>query len=566
FVVACVAYQHDHVYGTAYFRGAPPTTVAYFSARTLVAAVAIALLAALALHHRPTVERLAAATRETTARRAVAIAVAALVTLAYLLSAFNTEGTIGAAHLVVFDHIGYWSEEAFAILGGHAPLVDFHAQYGQLWGYLAAGGMTLLGTSLGVYVGIMLAGTAGAMAAVYATLRRVAGSSLPALALFLPFVATSFFVKAGPLDNRYSPAGLFSVFPIRYAGPYVLLWLVVRRIERKPAPAPVLLFSIAGLVLINNPEFGLPALGATLAALIWTESSRSLVSLARLAGSALAGLAVATVVVSALTLAVAGSLPHFELLLTYLRIYGTEGFGALPMPALGLHLVVYATFAAAIVVATVRSATRERDLVLTGALAWIGIFGLGIGAYFAGRSHPDVLIDLFSAWSLALVLLAVAVVRAILRRPSRRPSAADLLVLAGVGVAACSLAQLPTPWSQVERLGKPQPREARVAAVTTDVVRELTRPGEPVALLIKHGHQSAYEVGIVNVTPYVNIGSMLTSEQWAETAAALRRAGGRQMFIPSTVLFREQIAWLEQAGFEPVETNDLLGIVVFVAR
>ena len=174
--------------------------------------------------------------------------------LAYLLSAFNTDGTINVANVGCRDHTAFYVDEAFSILNGHAPLVDFHAQYGHLWAYVAAGGLTLFGASLGVYAAIMLAGTAATMATVFATLRRLVGGSSPlTLALFLPFVATSFFMEAGPPDNRYSPAGLFSLFPIRYAGPYVLLWLLVRRLDAAAPRRPLPLLALAGLVVDQQP-------------------------------------------------------------------------------------------------------------------------------------------------------------------------------------------------------------------------------------------------------------------------------------------------------------------------
>ena len=43
-----------------------------------------------------------------------------------------------------------------------------------------------------------------ALLAVYAILRRIVRSSLLALALFLPFLATSFFLMLRPLDDRYA--------------------------------------------------------------------------------------------------------------------------------------------------------------------------------------------------------------------------------------------------------------------------------------------------------------------------------------------------------------------------
>ena len=564
FVSGCVAVQHEHLYGDAFTGGRGFRPTVYFTLPTLVVAAVIALAIVLALSRPAAIERIARATRETPPRRALALVAASLLTLAYLLSAFNTDGTINVAHTALWDHMAFYVDEAFSILNGQAPLVDFHAQYGHLWAYAAAGGMTLLGASLGVFAAIMLAGSAATMATVFAILRRlVGGSSLQALALFAPFVATSFFMKLGPPDNRYSPASLFSLFPIRYAGPYLLLWLLVRRLgtgSRRPA---LPLLALAGLVVINNPEFGVPAVSATLVMLAWALPDRSPRRLARLGLEALGGGAVAVALVSALTLAVGGGLPRFGMLLEFPRIFGREGFGLLPMPSIGFHLVVYVTFVAAIAVAAARGVAGD-DRALSISLAWIGAFGLGIGAYFTGRSHPHVLIDLFSAWSLALALLAIVVIRAIVRRPHRRPQLAELLVLVGLGAMACSLAQVPSPWSQLERIRRAQPYDVRVVTALGDAIDSKTRPGEPVAVLVRPGHRISEEIGIDDVTPYANIDSMMTEQQWAETIRALRQAGGTQLFVQRETLFPEHVRWLAARGYEPGTEWSRLALIRFV--
>ncbi|HEX7289826.1 MAG TPA: hypothetical protein VF250_01755, partial [Conexibacter sp.] len=376
FVVACVVAQQRHLYDSSFTNERTAGRMVVLSLATLAVGVLLALLAGWASQRPRALERARAALRESPRRRAAALALAALFALLWLLTAFNTDGTIELANQSVTDNIAFWSDEAFSLLGGHAPLVDFHAQYGHLWAYVAAGGMTLFGASLAVYAAVMLAGTAGALAAVFATFRHVAGSWVGALALFLPFTATSFYMAVGPLENRYGPANLFSLFPIRYAGPYALLWLVVRRVRRGTARPPIALFALAGLVAINNLEFGLAALGASLLALVAAAEDRSPRALARLGAAAATGLAIAVAIVSALTLAVAGSLPHPRMLTTFPSIYGAEGFGLLPMPSLGLHLVVYVTFVAAIVVAVVRIAAgcEPAEAPLTAALAWAGLF------------------------------------------------------------------------------------------------------------------------------------------------------------------------------------------------
>jgi len=568
FVLVCVVAQQRHLYDRT-FTGEPAThRMTIVALPTLAIAVLVAASAGWALQRPRIVVRALDALQESPRRRVVAIALAALFGVLWLLSAFNTDGTIELANPSVTDNIAFWSDEAFALLGGHAPLVDFHAQYGHLWAYVAAGALSLFGATLAVYAAVMLAGTACTLAAVLATFRRLTGGWPAALVLFLPFTATSFYLEVGPLSNRYGPANLFSLFPIRYAGPYVLLWLVVRRVQRGTTRAPIALLAFAGLVALNNVEFGLPAFGASLLALAAAAEDRSPRGLARLAATALAGLAIALALVCALTLVVAGSLPHLGMLTTFPRIYGAEGFGLLPMPSIGFHLILYVTFAAAIVVAVVRLAAAGggAEVPLTAALMWSGLFGLGAGSYFVGRSHPHVLIDLFSAWALALSLLTVVVVQAVVRRGLRRPQLAELLVLAGFGVMACSLAQAPTPWSQLQRLSHSRPPAERVAAAATAVVDRLTVRGEPVALMLFLGQRIAYELGLDDVTPYANMDSMMTVQQWAETLRDLRRAGGLKVIVPRHWLLPERIDYLRRAGYDGAREAAGLGIVEFVRR
>jgi hypothetical protein len=567
FATIAVVAQERHVYERLFTQARPHKAV-YFTLPTLIAAAVLALLATAVLQRPRLVTRLGAAIHETRVKQVAAGVAASVFVAAWLLTGFNTDSSLTNVNVSVAVNIPFWIDEAFSILNGQAPLVDFNAQYGHLWAYIAAGGLALLGSSFVVYASVMLAGTAACLAAVYATFRRLLGSSVATLGLFLPFVATSFFMEEGPLHNRYGPANLFSIFPIRYAGPFLLLWLVVRRIGRPSERAPVLLFAVAGLVLLNNLEFGVPALGATIAALLWSSPPRSLGRIGRLAGAAAAGIACAVAIVCVLTLLVAGSLPHFEMLLTFPRIYGTGSFGLLPMPALGLHLAVYMTFAAAIVAATVRatSGNGAADPALTGALAWSGVFGLGAGAYFVGRSHPLVLIDLFSAWSLAITLLLIAIVPAILRRPSRRPELAEALVLIAFAATVCSLAQTPLPWTQIQRLRDVVPVDTRYETAVVAAVRTLTHPRETVAHLKKQGHRIADELGLVDVTPYANIESMMTRRQWAETIAALRRAHGRKIILVRETLFNEEILYVEHSGFKPTREAHGLRLIEFVAR
>lgn len=557
FAAFAVVSPHFLTYTGRYGASYPPSERhVYFTGATLAFAVMFAALLALALRAPRVVERVRTAARETPARRGALFALAALFVALWMLTAFNTDGSIGRANAAAQDSVRFWLDETFAVLNGSYPLVSFHAQYAQLLPYLTGGAMRLLGANFGVYTAVMVAGTTAAMLAVYALLRRVTHSSLLALALFAPFAAMSFSKEQGTIANLYGPSNTFSLFPIRYGGPFLLAWLLARQLDGRGPRSRALLFGLAGIVLLDNPEFGGPAFVATFAALAWTLPEISPRALARLAGDALLGALGALALVALLTLTVAGGLPRLGLLVEYSRIYGAEGFGMLPMPAVGLHLALYVTFAAALVLATVRSVAHEPDRVLTGLLCWIAIFGFGAGGYYVGRSHPEVLIDVFSPWALALALLLVAAVRAILRRPARLPSAAELAVFAGFALAVCAVAQTPPPWRQVDRLRHPTAVPAFRPLAAERFVAAHTRRGERVAILFPMGHRIAYDLGLVDVVPYADLGSMVTLEQWRRVVDAMRAGHVRTLFVLHVLDWPELTAAIRAEGFRLVRRDD----------
>jgi hypothetical protein len=454
------------------------------------------------------------------------------------------------------------------VLDGRSPLVDFAAQYGSLWPYLLAAAMTLLGTSVGVFTALTTVLTGAALLAVYAVLRRLVTSATAALLLFAPFLATALYKMNGSFENRFSLATLTSMFPLRLAGPFLLLWLVARHLDGARPRARWPLFLAAGLVVLNNVEFGLTAAAATLAALMWaTRPSRP--ELGRIAREAGVGLAAALVLVSALTLLRAGSLPHLGMLVRYSDLFAGSGFGMFAMiPTIGVSTVVFLTYVAAIGTATVRALDGAfdgaRDRLLTGLLAWSGVFGLGIGAYYAGRSHPEVLINMFPAWALSVVLLTVVVLRDI-AGTRRAPAPTAVLCLVCFAVLVCSLAQTPNPVGQLRRLDRTTAVRL-VMPTAVAFIRGQTRPGERVAILASAGHRLALKAGVTDVTPYTGIESMPTQEQLEETLRALRQAGGHKVITPVEGQIPEVVQAVEHAGFRVAAVDASGEIVVLVDR
>jgi hypothetical protein len=584
-VLACLVRQYELRFGFPYTEGevGGVITLRYFTPPTLAAAAAFAT-AVLLTAWRVDVRGIARALgRETRALRVVVLLAAIAITVIWLLPSVYTDRSIGAAQNDVFYHVGFTLDETFAVLNGRTPLVDFTAQYASLWPYVGALTLLALGKTLLAFTATMVALSALSLVAIYLVLRRVARSSVAALLLYLPFLATSVFLLGGSSQNRSSVGNYFANFPLRYAGPYLLAWLTARQLERRGHAGQLLLLTVAGLVLLNNADFGLPALAGTIAALVWTLPVPRRPPLARLAASAASGLAIALALVSLLTLVRAGSLPQFSRLVAFSRLYTLGGYAMMPIPGvLGVHLLIYLTYVAAIAVATVEATRQAPNRALAGMLVWSGVFGLGSAGYYVGRSHPVALTMTFSAWALALVLLTAVALRGLVRERTPRPTLAAFAVLFGFGVAACSLAQVPLPWSQLQRLNAPfvptetvpfaSPLVPPQAAATRDFVRSLAdgrshfvvRRGAPVAILLTTGHRIADAYGVVNVSPYTGTESLHTVEAVDTVVAALRRAGGNTIILPRR-LEPSILQRLQQVGFRVV-TDHGLGVVNFAGR
>ena len=485
--------------------------------------------------------------------------------------AVHSDTEIGNALGEVRYHLALTLDETFAVVNGRTPLVDFTAQYGSLWPFVLALPVIVLGKTLLVVLARRLhdlrAGAARRLwrAASGGAQRHRGAAALPPVPRDQPLHGGRHAAETAPRE-----AATYASFPLRYALPLFVAWLAARRIEQPvSARRDWLLFTLAGLAVLNNGDFGFAAFGASIAAILWSDRPTGRSAL-RLAGCALAGLVTAYALVACVTIARAGALPHPERLVSYAQLYVRGGFAQMPLPGvLGIHLLIYLTYVAALLAATVRALRRAENRVLTGMLAWSGVFGLGAGTYWIGRSHPDALIYEFSAWAFALALLTPVAIGALAGPRSRRMAVGALVALFGLGVMACSLAQTPLPWQQVARLtapftptefmpdpnplaASPRPAVRRfVSSLADGRSRFVVRRGAPVAILLANGHRVADAYGLVNVTPYTGAESIRTSDHVQETVDALRRAGGNTIIMP--------IPWdptigpaLERMGFQVV--------------
>jgi hypothetical protein len=542
FVVAAVIGQRD-----ARFTDGTPSWIV-FGAATIAIGAALALALLLLPRAAPIARALHGWLRDTRSRRVASAAVATAITAMWLTIAIDSDRTIALSQVGTFT---FWIlDDPFAVLQGLTPLVDFHPVYAQLWPYPAALVLRAFGGAVLAYTLLMATASGLSLLAIYGLLRRVTRSAVAALALYLPFVATGFLFMAPTATTVHlTNAQMLNMWPMRYGGAYVLAWLTARQLDRAAPRRTWVLFLFGGVVAIDNVEFGSAAIAATLAALACAGALRSWRAAGRLAAHAAGGLLGALLLVALLTLAHSGRLPDFGLALEFPRLFGVVGLLSLPMPLLGFHLVMYATFAAAIAVAAVRLARRDEDALLTGTLMWSGVFGLLAGSYFVGHSDFFKLGGLLSGWALALVLLVVVTARSLAARGWRRPSLAEAMVLVGFGVAICSLAETPTPWSQAQRLRHTTARdEYRFPEAAGFVAQRLGR-GRRAILLIALGHRVAYDVGVRNVSPYSYMEAIVTRRQFQMVLDTARRRRVHDVFVTDQKLTAAHLAVLAAAGF-----------------
>jgi hypothetical protein len=262
--------------------------------------------------------------------------------------------------------------------------------------------------------------------------------------------------------------------------------------------------------------------------------------LRRLFGQLVIGLLAAIAGITLFLLLRTGSLPQLARLTRYEQIYAITGFNLVPTPTAGLHLIIFVTFAAALIVAGLRVNAGHEDRAMTGALVFAGTFGLGASSYFMGRSVPEVLAAMFSAWGVAAALLCLAALEALSgrSRPARRRPEVILPAFAAVvmlGLMTTTIVQIPAPWTQWRRIKQSAHTILFNVGPSVRFVRSTSRPRARVALLTGLGHLIGREADVVDVSPYSHPDGIVTYQQLDDVVAALRATHGDTVYTGAVV-------------------------------
>jgi hypothetical protein len=461
-------------------------------------------------------------------------------TAIFMLPAVYSDASLPDATPVTLLHLPFTFADFAAFGNGATPLADFASQYSNLLPWAAHAVLAAFDYSPVAFTTLMAVLSALSLLALWRALALTVRNEVGGLLLYLPVLALSLRPMMEIADERASNATLVQILPERYLLPCVLAWLCARHLRGLSPQAPMGLFAVAGLALFNNPEFGGPALLATLfALLVGTPAKVSRAAAIKLVGQLAAGVAGAAALVVAITLVRSGSLPNPELLTYYSRLFGSQGFGLQPMPILGFHLVVYITFAGALILAALRHRAGASDRALSGLLAYAGCFGLAAGIYYAGRSNAITMVALFPAWGFTLALLTCTAFRWLSDlngawRGALKPvGALAASVTIGFGLATTAILEIPAPWTQVARLSDDSERTSSFDLLpeAERFVAEQTEEGEAVLVLRENGHLLARGAQVRNVSLIGDPVHVISPTQLDELLEDLREADGRAVFV-----------------------------------
>jgi hypothetical protein len=491
------------------------------------------------------------------ARPWLPLALAALATAIFLLPAVVTDATVGHSGRFATPQILGYANDYFAAVNGRTPLVDFAEQYASLLPLalepvLAAFDSSITSFSIAI---CLLSGAA--LLAVFGAFTEVTRRPWVALALFVPFLGLALFPWHDQGAAREFNGNYYATLPDRLLGPLLLAWLVARATRGRVAPWA--LFGVAGLTVLNNAEFGVAALiGLVIASAATYEDGYVLgrrlpVALIQ-AGAGLAG---AVVLVCAVILARTGELPDPSLLTYFNRLFLRGSFALVPMKSLGLHWALWATYAAAVLLAAVRYVRGDPDRTLTAMLAYSGTLGLVTGMYFVGRSVQVQLIILFPVWGLCLALVAWAAALALIEARGDGARLRRLLLpaataLVGLGVMVAAIDRVSPPWRQIDRLSA----GGTAVADTPNAQRFVdhnTGPGEPIFLIGTFlDHRVAERAGVTNVSPVSGYLFLLTPDLAERGLDRLRDDGGERVFEAITAPSAVNPSLLKITGFATI--------------
>ena len=349
------------------------------------------------------------------------------------------------------SHFIYTSNELLAPAAGLYPLSNFVATYNNLLGFPIAPFVRMFpAQTMSILVGYLLFLQLFCLS-VPALVSRIAGR----WKLVLPMTLIPVMLVTSANSNGNAQHTYFQSFPMRSAVPSLLLVALVWIVSRPSGLgklASVSLGALAGLAVVNNPDFGAPAAVAGVVAMVLCQPT--LVPRVRnLVFAALGG--VSSLIVLWAVYGLFGQTLKPGFFFQFTRMVSSGGYMKAAMPIGGIPIVLVTGFClgCAFGVYAVRRAhqVRERKMLASASfLLFSSIWGLLSYIYYAGRSYTSTSLGGHS-YQLGLVISGVILYFVLdathLRDQIRRAGAPSFIlpIIALAFISFCTSAYLTVP-------------------------------------------------------------------------------------------------------------------------
>lgn len=360
--------------------------------------------------------------------------------------------------------------------------------------------------------------------------------------------------------NSDSVDQCYQYWPLRFLFPTLSLcafYTLLKRGQNYTAIALMALFS--GVAITWNLDSGIPVFGAFMAylvlQLVFPIHSSRLLSLKKLL------LALVVVIIWLVSFGVylqakTDQIIHWQDLIKYQRLFYQAGFAMLPIPtptlstllALDPWLAVVSVYIFAITGALSKRIQREQALVWD-VLFFIAILGLGLFAYYQGRSHILVLTAVvWPAMSIAFILTD-RTLRAIQARVLPFVFAATLLpmLLLGLLLTAAFIDDLPILLSEAQSNSQAL-LQATKTPVTENIafIHRYTINTNKAAIISRNQAVYFAETGLISAVNGPGIGETILVADREQFFNQLFTKPVEYLFVQQTLLSKERYAKLLQ--------------------
>ena len=292
------------------------------------------------------------------------------------------------------------------VYAGKSLLVNINSQYG-LYAWFLCPVFKIIGLTTYKFAVVMGILNASAYFMLYLGIKRIIKQDILSLIVFLSLTYWQYWLLKIPLEATAHP--YYQYFPIRTLFAYVLFYLIVvfqtTSQRNKKWLLPILTIT-AAMGILWNMDTGLVVFGATYVAIIASvlcldASLKEKIKMTIINSAWMFGSLAAVILLFIFTTKIhAGTGPDFQQFAAFQKVFYISGFFMLPMT--GLHfwnLPIFVYLIACVYCVFYLWQKNQTDMPV---VAFLFILGMGIFAYFQGRSY-DTNIDVVMYPAIILV-------------------------------------------------------------------------------------------------------------------------------------------------------------------